>query len=57
MLDLTHTLFIGTLLGVLVFPVASSDGLSIGRGVRVKNPDVEEGAAVAATPEPIGSNV
>ena len=57
MLNLSNPLFISALLDVLVLPVASGDGLPVGRGVGVENPHVEKSTVVSTPPKPTGRYV
>ena len=45
-------LLIGSFLQVLVLSVAGGKGVACLRGMRIKNPDIEEGSLKVATPEP-----
>ena len=47
MLNLTDTLFIGTLFRVLVLSIAGGDGLAIGGGMGIKDSNIKKGTLVA----------
>ena len=55
MFDLSHSLFVLTLLLQLMLPVAA--GVSVGRGMGIKDSHIKEGTFKTTTPEAISSNI
>ena len=57
MLDFADSLFVGSFLEVLMFSVASGEGLSIPRSMWVEDPNVEKGTFETTPPETTTSSL
>ena len=57
MFNFPDALFVRPLFRVFMLSVASWDGLAIGGSTGVKDPDIEEGAFVTASPETTCSDI
>ena len=57
MFSLPDTLFIGSLFCVLVLSVTGGDGLAVGGGMGVKDPNVEESTFVTTLPKAAYRNI